>query len=405
MKNEQISKDRKLWLTFFLGLISATGPLSLDMYLPALPTMQTAFRTQTSVIQMSITFCLIGLAMGQLIVGPLSDHFGRRMPLSIGFAVFALTSILIIFVHSIEAFLILRFIQGLAGSAGQVLSRAVARDLFSGKELTKFFALLMGVNGVFPIISPIIGGFLLNFMTWRGIFGLLTIIGILVVIGIWLTLQETLPESLRSKESIFQGLKSMGAMFTKRDFMLIALIQGLVFGALFSYISASSFVFQNFFHLSAQQFSLLYALNGLGIIIGNNIPAYLTAKLTNFQVLGSSLILGAISAVVMLGSLGVTPNMFLVAVPLFVIVICIGVVNTIATSIAMNSQDKNSGSASAVLGLLMNIVGGVFTPLAGALGASSYAPMAVLIFVSEIVGLILFTILLKFKKMDKSPEK
>lgn len=405
MKNEQISKDRKLWLTFFLGLISATGPLSLDMYLPALPTMQTAFRTQTSVIQMSITFCLIGLAMGQLIVGPLSDHFGRRMPLSIGFAVFALTSILIIFVHSIEAFLILRFIQGLAGSAGQVLSRAVARDLFSGKELTKFFALLMGVNGVFPIISPIIGGFLLNFMTWRGIFGLLTIIGILVVIGIWLTLQETLPESLRSKESIFQGFKSMGAMFTKRDFMLIALIQGLVFSALFSYISASSFVFQNFFHLSAQQFSLLYALNGLGIIIGNNIPAYLTAKLTNFQVLGSSLILGVISAVVMLGSLGVTPNMFLVAVPLFVIVICIGVVNTIATSIAMNSQDKNSGSASAVLGLLMNIVGGVFTPLAGALGASSYAPMAVLIFVSEIVGLILFTILLKFKKMDKSPEK
>lgn len=118
MKNEQISKDRKLWLTFFLGLISATGPLSLDMYLPALPTMQTAFRTQTSVIQMSITFCLIGLAVGQLIVGPLSDHFGRRMPLSIGFAVFALTSILIIFVHSIEAFLILRFIQGLAGSAG-----------------------------------------------------------------------------------------------------------------------------------------------------------------------------------------------------------------------------------------------------------------------------------------------
>ncbi|MCT4397604.1 Bcr/CflA family efflux MFS transporter [Pediococcus ethanolidurans] len=402
MKNKQISKDRKLWLTFFLGLISATGPLSLDMYLPALPTMQTTFHTQTSVIQMSITFCLIGLAVGQLIVGPLSDHFGRRMPLSIGFAIFALTSVLIMIVHSIVLFLILRFIQGLAGSAGQVLSRAVARDLFSGKELTKFFALLMGVNGVFPIISPIIGGFLLNFMTWRGIFGLLAVIGILVVIGIQLTLKESLPPKLRSTESIFQGFVSMGTMFTKRDFMLIALIQGLVFGALFSYIAASSFVFQNFFHLSAQQFSLLYALNGLGIIIGNNIPAYLTAKLTNFQVLGSALVLGALSAVVMLGSTLTTPNMMLVAVPLFLIVICIGVVNTIATSIAMNSQDKNAGSASAVLGLLMNIVGGIFSPLAGALGAKSYTPMAILIFVSELGGLGLFLVLLKAQKLDKS---
>lgn len=402
MKNKQISKDRKLWLTFFLGLISATGPLSLDMYLPALPTMQTTFHTQTSVIQMSITFCLIGLAVGQLIVGPLSDHFGRRMPLSIGFAIFALTSVLIMIVHSIVLFLILRFIQGLAGSAGQVLSRAVARDLFSGKELTKFFALLMGVNGVFPIISPIIGGFLLNFMTWRGIFGLLAVIGILVVIGIQLTLKESLPPKLRSTESIFQGFVSMGTMFTKRDFMLIALIQGLVFGALFSYIAASSFVFQNFFHLSAQQFSLLYALNGLGIIIGNNIPAYLTAKLTNFQVLGGALVLGALSAVVMLGSTLTTPNMMLVAVPLFLIVICIGVVNTIATSIAMNSQDKNAGSASAVLGLLMNIVGGIFSPLAGALGAKSYTPMAILIFVSELGGLGLFLVLLKTQKLDKS---
>ncbi|MCV3316000.1 multidrug effflux MFS transporter [Pediococcus ethanolidurans] len=402
MKNKQISKDRKLWLTFFLGLISATGPLSLDMYLPALPTMQTTFHTQTSVIQMSITFCLIGLAVGQLIVGPLSDHFGRRMPLSIGFAIFALTSVLIMIVHSIVLFLILRFIQGLAGSAGQVLSRAVARDLFSGKELTKFFALLMGVNGVFPIISPIIGGFLLNFMTWRGIFGLLAVIGILVVIGIQLTLKESLPPKLRSTESIFQGFVSMGTMFTKRDFMLIALIQGLVFGALFSYIAASSFVFQNFFHLSAQQFSLLYALNGLGIIIGNNIPAYLTAKLTNFQVLGGALVLGALSAVVMLGSTLTTPNMMLVAVPLFLIVICIGVVNTIATSIAMNSQDKNAGSASAVLGLLMNIVGGIFSPLAGALGAKSYTPMAILIFVSELGGLGLFLVLLKAQKLDKS---
>ncbi|KRN61711.1 major facilitator superfamily permease [Pediococcus inopinatus] len=368
------------------------------MYLPALPTMQTTFHTSTSVIQMSITFCLVGLAVGQLIVGPLSDKFGRRVPLAIGFAVFALTSVLIMLVHSITLFLILRFIQGLAGSAGQVLSRAVARDLFSGKELTKFFALLMGVNGIFPIISPIIGGFLLNFMSWRGIFGLLTVIGILVVLGIWLTLTETLPLNLRSTQSIFQGFKSLGVMFTKRDFVLIALIQGLVFGSLFSYISASSFVFQNFFHLTAQQFSLLYALNGLGIIIGNNIPAYLTEKLTSWQILKATLLLGSLSGVVMVGSLFLTPNILLVAVPLFIVVVCIGVVNTIATSLAMSSQSTNTGSASAVLGLLMNIVGGIFTPLAGALGNQSYAPMAILILISELGALGLFVNLMKLEK-------
>ncbi|GEL15171.1 multidrug effflux MFS transporter [Pediococcus cellicola] len=397
-----MTKNRKLWLTFFLGLISATGPLSLDMYLPALPSMQITFHTQTSVIQMSLTFCLIGLAVGQLLVGPLSDHYGRRLPLSIGFAVFALTSVWIMMVHSIVLFLILRFIQGLAGSAGQVLSRAVARDLFSGKALTKFFAMLMAVNGVFPIISPIIGGFLLKFMSWRGIFAVLAVIGVLVVVGIWLTLAETLPKASRSDQSLFQGFAAMATLFTKRDFILIALIQGLVFGALFSYISASSFVFQNFFHLSAQQFSLLYALNGLGIIVGNNIPAYLPARWTSFQILGTALLAGTGAALVMVVSLFMAPQMWLVAVPLFVVVVCIGIVNTIATSIAMNSQNKNSGSASAVLGLTMNIIGGIFTPLAGALGASSYAPMAALILISELSGLGLFAFVSKTTKFHQT---
>ena len=187
-------------------------------------------------------------------------------------------------------------------------------------------------------------------------------------------------------------------MFTKRDFVLIALIQGLVFGSLFSYISASSFVFQNFFHLTAQQFSLLYALNGLGIIIGNNIPAYLTEKLTSWQILKATLLLGSLSGVVMVGSLFLTPNILLVAVPLFIVVVCIGVVNTIATSLAMSSQSTNTGSASAVLGLLMNIVGGIFTPLAGALGNQSYAPMAILILISELGALGLFVNLMKLEK-------
>ncbi|WP_412989208.1 multidrug effflux MFS transporter [Pediococcus siamensis] len=374
------------------------------MYLPALPVMQTAFHTQTAIIQMSITTCLIGLAVGQLIVGPLSDHIGRRGPLAGGFAIFAVSALAIMNVKSVGLFLLIRFIQGLAGSAGQVLARAVARDLFSGKELTKFFAMLMAVNGVFPIISPVIGGFLLNFMSWRGIFGLLAVIGVLVVVGIWTTLEETLPPERRSHAGLLKGLRALTLMFTKRDFMLIATIQGLVFGALFSYIAASSFVFQNFFHLSAQQFSLLYAVNGLGIIIGNNLPAYFSAKVANMRMLALALGMGTTAAGIMVGSLFFTASLWVIAIALFVVVICIGMVNTLATSMAMNSQTENAGSASAVLGLTMNIIGGVFSPLAGAMGAHTYAPMAGLIFACEVGGLVLFLVLLKKQNLTETRE-
>ncbi len=160
--NEKISTVRKWWLVFFMGVVSATGPLSMDMYLPGLPEMQRAFHSSASTLQLSITFCLIGLAVGQLIVGPISDRIGRRVPLVVGFGLYAVTSLMLIFTTNIYLFIGIRLIQGLAGSTGQVLSRAVARDLFNGHELTKFYAMLMAVNGAFPIIAPIIGGALLS---------------------------------------------------------------------------------------------------------------------------------------------------------------------------------------------------------------------------------------------------
>lgn len=190
--NEKISTVRKWWLVFFMGVVSATGPLSMDMYLPGLPEMQRAFHSSASTLQLSITFCLIGLAVGQLIVGPISDRIGRRVPLVVGFGLYAVTSLMLIFTTNIYLFIGIRLIQGLAGSTGQVLSRAVARDLFNGHELTKFYAMLMAVNGAFPIIAPIIGGALLSIVQWQGIFVLLFVIGILVMVGVLCTLPETL---------------------------------------------------------------------------------------------------------------------------------------------------------------------------------------------------------------------
>lgn len=389
--NEKISTVRKWWLVFFMGVVSATGPLSMDMYLPGLPEMQRAFHSSASTLQLSITFCLIGLAVGQLIVGPISDRIGRRVPLVVGFGLYAVTSLMLIFTTNIYLFIGIRLIQGLAGSTGQVLSRAVARDLFNGHELTKFYAMLMAVNGAFPIIAPIIGGALLSIVRWQGIFVLLFVIGILVMVGVLCTLPETLKVTNNEVLTLGQTFKGLGAMFGKRQFILIALTQGLIFGALFSYISASSFVFQTYFHMTVGQFSLLYAINGLGIILGNNLPGYLPEQIKDSDILNGGLIGGMFAGVLLVGSLLLRPMAILVIIPLFIVVFCVGVVNTVATSMAMSLGGRtNAGAASAVLGLLMNIIGALASPLAGIMGTQSYAPLAWLIFGFEFLGLILF---------------
>lgn len=389
--NEKISTVRKWWLVFFMGVVSATGPLSMDMYLPGLPEMQRAFHSSASTLQLSITFCLIGLAVGQLIVGPISDRIGRRVPLVVGFGLYAVTSLMLIFTTNIYLFIGIRLIQGLAGSTGQVLSRAVVRDLFNGHELTKFYAMLMAVNGAFPIIAPIIGGALLSIVQWQGIFVLLFVIGILVMVGVLCTLPETLKVTNNEVLTLGQTFKGLGAMFGKRQFILIALTQGLIFGALFSYISASSFVFQTYFHMTVGQFSLLYAINGLGIILGNNLPGYLPEQIKDSDILNGGLIGGMFAGVLLVGSLLLRPMAILVIIPLFIVVFCVGVVNTVATSMAMSLGGRtNAGAASAVLGLLMNIIGALASPLAGIMGTQSYAPLAWLIFGFEFLGLILF---------------
>lgn len=404
--NEKVSATRKWWLIIFMGVISATGPLSLDMYLPGLPEMQKYFHSSASTLQLSITFCLIGLAVGQLIVGPISDRIGRRIPLIVGFTLYAITSLMLIFTNNIYLFILIRLIQGLAGSTGQVLSRAVARDMFSGHELTKFYAMLMAVNGAFPIISPIIGGMLLPIVQWQGIFGLLFIIGILVVLGVIFTLPETFVSDEQDQVTLIQTFKALGGMFSKRRFILIALTQGLVFGSLFSYISASSFVFQTYFHMTVGQFSLLYAINGLGIILGNNLPGYLPDRITDRDVMTGGLVGGLFAGVLLVGSLFVQPMAILVIIPLFITVFCVGIVNTVATSMAMSIEGRqNAGAASAVLGLLMNIIGALASPLSGVMGTQSYAPLAWLIFGFELLGLVLFQMTASKSKLGRNVDK
>ncbi|WP_268912188.1 multidrug effflux MFS transporter [Lentilactobacillus sp. SPB1-3] len=385
-----ISVKKQVWLAIILGTVSATGPLSMDMYLPALPDMAQSLHTQTSVLQLSLSACLIGLALGQLVVGPLSDRYGRKKPLIIGFALFGLVSLLISMTDSIYLLIGLRFIQGLAGSSGQVLSRAIARDLFSGPLLTKFYSMLSAVNGIFPVLSPVLGGIIIQFTSWQGIFIVLAIIGLLVVLALFGGIKETLPTTARSTGGILSTMNSIGDLVKNDRFLRMIISAGLVTGGLFSYISASSFVFQNYFHMSVQNFSFLYALNGIGIAVGSIIPGFFANRISESKQTKTILTSTLITSLLLIGSWYLFRSLPVVIILVFLIVTQFGILFTLMTSIVMNMGTQNGGSVSALFGLSQNGIGSLMSPLVGLFGIATYLPMAVAIMLCILLSLILF---------------
>lgn len=335
-----MTKSRILWIAFVLGALSAFGPLSIDMYLPSLPTLADNLHTTTSLAQLSLTACLLGLAVGQIVAGPLSDVRGRRGPLVISLILYAAASLLCVFAPNIGMLIALRFIQGLTGSAGIVISRAVARDLYSGKELTRFFSLLMLVNGVAPIAAPVLGGAILNFVSWRGVFMVLCVVGVAMLIAVVLGLPETLPTNRRSSGGLKQTLGTLGHLFADRRFMGYAFSQALITGAMFAYIAGSPFVLQDIFGVSPQTYSIIFAVNGLGIVLFSQLTGRLVGRFSERQLLLSGLVIAAVAGISLLTVAFTGGQLFAVLVPLFFVVSCVGIVSTTTTSLAMQSQQR-----------------------------------------------------------------
>lgn len=241
MEQRHNQDKHSLLFIIILGMLTAIGPLAIDMFLPGLPELKNDFNTTTAHAQLTLSFFMIGLGIGNLFVGPISDSLGRKKPLIIVMTIFTLASLGIIFVHNIWLMIILRLLQGITGGGAAVISRAIASDLYKGNELTKFLSLLMLVNGVAPVIAPALGGIILSVAVWRVIFVILTIFGILMVMGSLTKIPESLSLEYRDSSGIkviFQNFKSL--LGTPR-FVLPMLIQGVSFILLFSYISASRF--------------------------------------------------------------------------------------------------------------------------------------------------------------------
>lgn len=365
-------------IILILGALAALGPLNNDMYLPAFPNISKDFETTASLVQLSLTSGLFGLAIGQVVSGALSDVYGRRKPVIIALLLFAITSLLCSLAPSIWSLIILRIIQGAAGGAGVVISRACIRDLYSGSEMTKALSVLVLIMGVAPILAPIAGGLLLNFVSWRGVFIALCVIGLLIMVAAF-RLPETLPKSERTSGGLRQTITAFKHLIKDRLFLGYALIMGFTSGAMFAYISGSPFVLQEIYHLSPQAFSVCFGVNAMGIIIASQITGRLAARYgeSRFLIIGLSMQL--LGGVLLLSVTILNAGLFLILLALFLVVSSIGFINPSGTTLAMESLNGNVGSASALIGLISFGIGGIVAPLVGALGSQTAVPLGVVV--------------------------
>lgn len=378
------------WVVLLLGSLTAFGPLSMDMYLPALPIVAEDLQTTTSFAQLSLTACLIGLAVGQLIFGPLSDIHGRRKPLISTLIVYAVASVLCAVTPNIWLFVALRFIQGVSGAAGIVIARASARDMYVGKDLTKFIALLALVNGAAPILAPIAGGVILNFATWNTVFYTLGAIGLLMFVAVLLFLPETLPAEKRAEGSLLAVVKTFGRLLKDPVFMGIALTQAFISSSMFAYIAGSPFVLQNIYEVTPQQFSLFFALNGLGIIIAAQMTARLANSFQEVHLLGIGILISFAGSLLLILVVWQQLSLTVMAVALFLVVSSLGMVSTTSFSLGMEAQGDAAGSASAFLGLLPFLGGGLVSPLVGIKGDLTAWPMGIIIVVCSSSALLIY---------------
>jgi DHA1 family bicyclomycin/chloramphenicol resistance-like MFS transporter len=375
MRMATASPLRMLLLT---GPLSALGSLCIDMYLPALPSISRDLDAGTSATQASLTTCLVGLALGQVLVGPLSDRFGRRAPLFAGLVAFIAAAAGCSLMPSIYGFLAFRFIQGLGGAAGIVISRAIVRDLYSGSAAARFYSMLLAVVGVGPLLAPQLGAALLTIGSWRMLFAALAGAG-LVLLGIsYVLLPETLPADRRSSDTATATLRTMRSVITDRAFLINALGCGIGFGAIFSYVAGAPFALENTFGLSPAMFSLAFGLNGAGLIIASHINGRLVGRLGPMRLFtygAVSLATGSVGLLVLIAThwLGL-PG---VLVCMFLVVSSNGFVSPNAVALALDDFPHAAGSASALLGVLQFSVGAVAAPLVGVAGPHDDLPMGI----------------------------
>ncbi|MFG3438590.1 multidrug effflux MFS transporter [Nonomuraea sp. NPDC047897] len=371
---------RRVLLLFILGALSAIGPLAIDMYLPALPAITGELLSTPAQVQLTLTACLIGVSAGQVVAGPLSDVRGRRVPLLVGVAGFALASLLCAFAPSVPVLVALRLTQGLFGGAALVIVRAVVRDLYDGAAIARIFATLMLVSGLAPILAPIAGAQLLAVTSWRGVFVALSLAGLVLMLAVLGGVRETLPVGERQGGGLRHTTRTFGRLLRDRPFMGCALTAGLSFAAVFAYVSGSPFVVQEVYDASPQQFSLVFGLNALGLTVMAQIGGRLSGRVPPVRLIRTGLALALLGGAMLLAAAVAGLGLAGVVAGLFVMMCGQGLVLPGTGALALAGQPSQvAGSASALLGVLQFALGACSAPLVGLVGSGTATPMAAVI--------------------------
>jgi DHA1 family bicyclomycin/chloramphenicol resistance-like MFS transporter len=360
-----------------LGALSAFGPLSLDMYLPGLPSLTHELHAAASAGQLTITACMLGLGLGQLVAGPLSDARGRRGPLLTGIVAYSVASVACAIAPSVTFLVVVRLIQGMAGGVGIVIARAIVRDLTGGATAARMFALLMGITGVVPVCAPLIGGQVLLFTSWRGVFVILAAVGAPLLVATAVILPETLPAPDRHGGGMRIVVGTFGRLLRDRSFTPYALSFALSFGAMFAYISGSSFVLEDIYGISPQLFSVIFAINSAALIALSLVSGRLAGRVDPATLMRRGLFVTFMASVCTLVVIVLHVGLGWLLACFFVLLASNGIVLPNGTAAAMGSRRHALGAASALLGLAQFGLGAAVAPLVGLAGSHDALPMGI----------------------------
>ena len=364
-------------LATVLGLLTVFGPISMDLYLPVLPALTAVLHSTTSVAQLTITACLLGLAIGQVIAGPLSDRFGRRMPLLIGVVAYTLTSVLCAVSPTIETLILARFVQGLAGAVGIVIAQAAGRDVYSGGKLIRYYGRLTVLGGLAAIIGPVIGGQLATVTDWRGVFLFLAAVGVLILMASLVVFRETLPAERRVAGGFSHTLNDFRRLLADRVFVGAVLITGFSYAAIFAYLSGATYILQGMYGLSPQGYSLAFGLNSFGFMVFGFAAGRLSERWSERGTLTLGLAMTATGALGLLATALLQLPLAAIILSLFTMVSGVAVTSPPATSLALKDYPDIAGTASSLLGLARFAFGGLAAPLVGIGGANNAVPFGV----------------------------
>jgi DHA1 family bicyclomycin/chloramphenicol resistance-like MFS transporter len=393
---EPVAPARPWRVVLLLGSLIALGPLSIDLYLPALPDLTDDLSASPSSVQLTLTGVLVGLGLGQLVIGPLTDIYGRRRPLLVGIAVHVVTALLCAVAPTILVLDVLRVLQGVGAAAATVVAMAVVRDLFTGRAAAAVISRLVMVMGLAPVVAPSLGSAVLEVGSWRAVFVVLAGLGVLLGVLAALALKETLPPERRAASGLRTSLQAYGVLLRDRSLVGFMLVASLTMAAVFAYVSGASFVLQDGFGLDRRTFGLVFAVGAVALIVSSQVNVALLRRFGPGTILSTALTVAAVSGAVMLvAAVTGRGGLLGIMIPIWVVMAMVALCGPNATALALAQHGERAGAAAALLGAAQFTIGAAIAPLTGLGVAGSAVPMAATIAGALLLAAVLVRLVLR----------